>query len=373
MKKRFPEHWLGAAASMLASNMAFAGALEQSNQGIQLLFEDNNYAELGWAKVWVDVEGTDLLGVNTGDVAPSYGMGTLGVKLQLTPDWSAALLVDQPFGITVNYSQASPLYAGTAARVDSTATTALLRYKFNPHWSLYAGPKVQWLNADVTLGGLAADVFSGYQLKIDRETDMGYVAGGSYELPEIALRIALTYHAEISYASATTERLPEALGGPVTIQNDAHFRTPQSVNLDFQTGIAENTLLFGLVRWVDWSAFELSPSTFSELTGEPLAGYPNDISTYMLGVAYQLTPELTLASTLAFEDERNRYGSALGPVNGFTSFGLGSVYNSGPIRLSASAGYYQLRDTDPVSADTVTGQFRDNSLTAVELKMGYKF
>jgi long-chain fatty acid transport protein len=371
--KLSPEHWLSAAVAMLVSNTALAGALEQSNQSIQLLFEEHNYAELGWSKAWVDAKGTDLLGVNTGDVGPAYGMGTLGVKLQLTPDWSAALLVDQPFGITVNYSQASPLYAGTAARIDSTAATALLRYKFNANWSLYAGPRVQWLNADVALGGLAADVFSGYKLRIDRETGLGYAAGASYELPEIALRIALTYNAEISYASAATEVLPEAVGGPVAIQNDAHFRTPQSVNLDFQTGIAENTLLFGLARWVDWSAFELSPSTFSELTGEPLAGYPNDISTYLLGVAYQLTTELTLASTLAFEDERNRYGSALGPVNGFASLGVGSVYNSGPVRLSLSVAYYQLRDTDPVSADTITGQFRDNSLTAVELKMGYKF
>jgi long-subunit fatty acid transport protein len=351
--------------------MAWGGALEQSNQSIQLLFEEDNFVELGWSKAWVDGEGTDLLGIKTGDVAPSYGMGTLGVKLQLTPDWSAALLVDQPFGITVNYGPASPVYVGTSARVDSTAASLLLRYKIDGNWSLHVGPRVQWLDADVALGGLAADVFAGYQLKIKREVGRGFAAGAAYELPEIALRVALTYNADIGYSSDSTEILPEMLGSQ--LQSETKFRTPQSVNLDFQTGIAENTLLFGLVRWVDWSVFEISPSTFSQFTGEPLADYPHDINTYMLGVAYQLNTAFTLASTLAFEDERNRYGSALGPVNGYTSLALASIYNTGPFRLSLSAAYYQLRDTDPMSGGTVTGQFRDSKLTAAELKIGYRF
>ncbi len=35
--------------------------------------------------------------------------------------------------------------------------------------------------------------------------------------------------------------------------------TPQSVNIDFQTGIAANTLAFANIRWVHWDQFAVTP------------------------------------------------------------------------------------------------------------------
>ncbi len=36
--------------------------------------------------------------------------------------------------------------------------------------------------------------------------------------------------------------------------------TPQSVNIDFQTGIAANTLAFANIRWVHWDQFAVTPT-----------------------------------------------------------------------------------------------------------------
>ena len=49
-------------------------------------------------------------------------------------------------------------------------------------------------------------------------------------------------------------------GGPQSTQDTTDVDTPQSVQLDFQTGVAPKTLVFGYVRWVDWSEFSISPA-----------------------------------------------------------------------------------------------------------------
>ncbi len=38
--------------------------------------------------------------------------------------------------------------------------------------------------------------------------------------------------------------------------------TPQSVNIDFQTGVAANTLAFANLRWVHWDQFAVTPKHF---------------------------------------------------------------------------------------------------------------
>jgi len=58
------------------------------------------------------------------------------------------------------------------------------------------------------------------------------------------------------------------------VQNFAsvtEIKTPQSVNLEFQTGIAKVTLLFGSVRWVDWTAFNIFPADFPDVN--PIVSY----------------------------------------------------------------------------------------------------
>ncbi|MDL4524050.1 hypothetical protein [Pseudomonas aeruginosa] len=43
------------------------------------------------------------------------------------------------------------------------------------------------------------------------------------------------------------------------------FKSPDSVNLEFQTGLRQGTLLFGSLRWVNWSDLALQPYRFGEI------------------------------------------------------------------------------------------------------------
>ena len=47
-------------------------------------------------------------------------------------------------------------------------------------------------------------------------------------------------------------------------------KTPNSWNLEFQTGIDPNTLVFGSIRWVDWSNFRVDPEKLLQVTGSGL-------------------------------------------------------------------------------------------------------
>ena len=42
--------------------------------------------------------------------------------------------------------------------------------------------------------------------------------------------------------------------------------TPQSVNLDFQTGIMADTVAFANVRWVNWKDFSIQPYKFGKVS-----------------------------------------------------------------------------------------------------------
>lgn len=368
---------IGLCAAMIAvtasGQTAHAGAIERSGQSVQVLFEDGNYAELGWIFANPEVTGTDLLGAPTGNVGPRFDFGSLGIKVDASERLSFGFLIDQPYGTSVRYGAGSAILGGTLAEFDSTAYTALLRYRVNESWSVHGGPKAQRVSASATLAGAGFGPLDGYGVKMDKSWGYGYVLGMAYEIPDIAARVALTYNSEVSYDVRTQEAVPVGIGGPATVPGDASFKTPQSVNLDVQTGIAARTLLFGQVRWVDWSRFNLAPAVFSAAAGEPLVSYPQDIFTYTVGIGHQISDRWSVAVQAAYEDEGNRAGSLLGPVNGYTSLGIGASYETDRIRVSLGLAEYWLRDTDPVVGSTTVANFSDNRATIVELRVGFHF
>ena len=116
MARRAQHMSLAAPIAALPGVAAFGGALEQTNQSVDLLFESGTYLEFESTFASPRVRGTDALGFSTGNVIPRYGLGSLGFKTDLSDRVSFGLLIDQPFGITVDYGPSSPVFAGTIAR-----------------------------------------------------------------------------------------------------------------------------------------------------------------------------------------------------------------------------------------------------------------
>jgi long-subunit fatty acid transport protein len=337
------------------------------------LFEKGSYAELSFGYVTPDLGGTDepaFGGGASGNVADPYASVSLAYKRDLSDALSMAFILDRPFGADILYGPGSVALGGTKAYAASTAATLLLRYKID-RFSLIGGLRAQQSRAHVDLRGAAYGPVNGYSVDLGRDTALGYVIGAAYEIPDIALRVALTYNSAVEHEFDTLE----TLGGGVIGITPTKVKTPQSVNLDFQTGIAANTLLFGQIRWVKWSEFRLDPATFTGLTGGGLINL-EDTVTYTLGVGRKFSDTWSGSASLTYEPATgDDLVSPLAPSNGKTGITLAAIYTKGNMKITTGINYTMLGDARPETGtpDVARANFSGNSALGVGVKVGFTF
>jgi long-chain fatty acid transport protein len=325
-------------ASLLMAAMpviTWAGAIDRSGQGLGALFEQGRYVEASISHVSPRVRGSDLLGGATSDVAGNYLLPALSVKLDASDKLSLALVVDQPYGADILYGKGSLLLGGTRVDVSSYALLGLTRYRFTENFSAHAGLRVQNSSATVRLNGLAYGPVAGYEVKMASDTASGAVVGAAFEIPAIALRISATYHDAIKHRFDTREtaQLPPLNGTSTT-----EISTPRAVNLEFQTGIADSTLLFGRLRWVKWSEFRVDPALFFAVTGEGLIELKNT-HTYTLGLARQFSDHWEGAVSIDYEQRGDPLSSPLAPVNGRKGLTVAAIYRWDRTKITAGMSY----------------------------------
>ena len=363
-------------ALCLAAGGAHAGALDRTGQSVDVLFEDGRYVEFSFATVSPDLSGNsaDALlpnGSGSGDISPSYNQFGAAFKTDLNDKWSVALVYDQPFKADVDYALGTGYFAqGSNAEFRSHAWTGFLKYKVGSGMSVYGGLRFQAVEANAAIEFPVLGL-TGYSAFAERDYGIGYVAGVAYERPEIALRVSLTYNSEISHSVNTIETINPI---PVALTSETEFETPQSVNLAFQTGIAPGTLLFGGVRWVDWSDFALTPATYRTATGGSLLSYEDDVYTYTLGIGRRLNETWSVAATLGYEETNGSFFTNLGPSDGQESIGLAAIYTKGNMKITTGVRYVRIGDT-VTRAGTIApaARFEDNDAVAIGVKVGYNF
>lgn len=366
---------LTATVLTVTAGAAQAGGLDRSYTPTELIFEQGNYAELSFGYVSPDISGTDNLGNSIANIADEFGLFGAGVKLEFGGPFSFALIYDQPYGADTLYggNPATTLLAGTSADAESHALTALLKYK-SGRVSIYGGPRIVETEGEITLSGLAYGPASGYNVKFQSDTGVGYVIGSAYEIPDIAFRAALTYHSEVDLGMNSIENIPTAAGGPgfAIPTGPTITTTPQSLALDVQSGIAKDTLLFGSIRWSEWSAFSLTPPGL----GANLAEL-DDTITYEIGVGRKFSDKFSASFSISYEDGGDdNLVSPLAPTNGQTAASLGGEYQiTDAVALSGGIRYTMFGNSLPEvgTPDTPVGTFRNNDAISAGLKLGYSF
>ncbi|MEM7471073.1 MAG: outer membrane protein transport protein [Pseudomonadota bacterium] len=367
----------------LSSAAASAGGVDRSGQNIGVIFEEGTYAEFSYGYVDPTVSGVGAgaaanpaqptPGAASGNMSASYSLFGLAYKHQFNDKLSFSLIYDQPYGANVDYPTGTGYFAGGAtAELNTDALTGLLRYKIDDNFSVHGGLRYQSFAAEAVVPFVA-----GYTANGAKDYGLGFVAGAAYERPEIALRVALTYSSEISHSLATVET------GPVPGTTTTAVETPQSVNLDFQTGIAANTLLFGSIRWVDWSDFDVAPAGYrlattsaTNPTGSALVSYENDAITYNIGVGRRFNENWSGAVSLGYEKSNGGFASNLGPTDGNISIGLGGTYTNGAIKVTGGVRYIDIGDANTTlsaASGLAAGNFTGNKAIAVGFKVGYSF
>lgn len=367
----------GAALTAVMVTPAAAGGLERSSQSVGVLFEKGTYAEVTISQVDPDVSGNIVAvpSIKSGDLTEAYTSWSLAFKTPLSEKLDLALIVDQPIGADVKYPALTDTpfpfgggytFGSATADVNSSAVTMLARYKLPDNFSVYGGLRMQSVEGEVFI-----PIFNNYATETETSRELGYVIGAAWEKPEIAARVALTYNSAITHELDAREYIDGNL------VNDGSFKTeiPQSLNLEFQTGIAADTLLFGSIRWQEWSKTDITPDFFTNVVspGSSLVDYENDVITYNIGLGRRFNENWSGAITAGYEKSNGGFVGNLGPTDGFTSMGLAATYTQGNIKVTGGVRYIWIGDADTQAFGNPLGEFKDNNGFAYGLRIGYSF
>ena len=207
----------------------------------------------------------------------------------------------------------------------------------------------------------------GYEVEIEQDWGVGLTVGAAFEIPEIALRLAVSYQSEVKHE--TTGNEASILFGGVEQSNDLTFYSPQSVNVDFQTGINDNTLVLAGLRYTNWDDFDVIPT----LLGSDLANI-DDSYRWNVGVARRFSPNFVGLASLTYEkDQGSDTVSPLGPTDGQIGLSLGARYTSGNLNVSGGINYTKIGDAFAGVADQPVASFTDNSAVGLGLQVKYEF
>ncbi|MEX5287236.1 outer membrane protein transport protein [Acinetobacter towneri] len=290
----------------------------------------------------------------------------------------------------------------TSVEVDTQNLSFIAGFQPTENWNIYGGAVYQTIKGNVALRGQAYSLFNGYDASIPEDSAMGWLAGVSYQIPEIALKASLTYRSEIDHDVNVRETLPTlkalallpngaaAAGAIATSEGKTTITTPQSVNLDLQTGIMANTVAFANLRWVEWSKFSIRPHKFglvSEAVG-PLVQRPNgfnlveyedDQISATVGVGRKLNDQWAGNVSVGWDSGAGNPVSTLGPTEGYWNVGLGVQYSPAPnYFIAGGVKYFMLGDAKAQTGAQAGGsdyvaEFEDNDAWAYGLKIGYRF
>jgi long-subunit fatty acid transport protein len=414
------------AALLMTTSVATAGGLDRSGQSLQSIFNDDGTAEVSLGYVMPSVTGTD--GTVDYDVGGNYLQLGAAYTREINDQFSFGIIYDQPFGADIFYNGTGGELSGTQAALSSDAFSTIAKYQLNERISVFGGLRMQRVGGTIALDGTsyqtalgleaAADAIGvpgvtaevlggallsdptaqaglagllgttvgseiyvgtltaasdaitsiasngGYQLQLDDDWGVGYSVGVAYEIPDIALRAALSYNAEVDHNNHTTEDI----GGATTVST-IDFYSPQSVNLEFQTGIAADTLLNASVRWTEWGSFDVIPTRL----GTDLADL-DDTYRWSLGVARRFSDEFAGSISMTYEAKGDGDPvSPLGPNDGQVGLSVGGRYEKDGMTVSGGINYTVLGDADAGVGGRAVASFTDSSVLAVGLKVAYSF
>ncbi|WP_434278014.1 transporter [Acinetobacter sp. CE-15] len=401
-----PKLMVMALYGMCISTLNHAAALEQSGQSIQPFLEKGNYVEVSATAVDADISGkisnrpelvNDPQNLNSGNMINSAQYYSAAFKLQLTDRISFGLLYDQPFGADITYPMQSNntfsdnklTQQGTSANVDTESISMILGINPFSNFQLYGGTVYQSIKGDVSLRGNAYDKLNGYDAKFKADHAVGWLAGLSYQIPDIALKTTLTYRSTIDHDTQATETM---FGQPleVTTSSKTRISTPQSVNVDFQTGVYKNTLLYTNLRWVNWKDFHIRPTQFGAVTeyltglrskgrytdGFDLDSYQKDQWTVNVGLGHRFTKKWRASTEVSWDSGTG--DPILNPSKGYWGIGLGVQFNPAHnYFIAGGVKYFWLGDAVAKESKhytpTLPGSFENNNVIGYGLKMGYHF
>lgn len=272
------------AATLLAATSAQAGGLERGGYNIDLLFDPSDYV-IDSSVTYVNpqrklnnVRDTNPLdGTNAGRpsdgvrATEGYWVPRIGFKAGIGEAVDCMFDYSQPWGAHLNQGRN---WVGANENIETKIKSN--NYATTCSYSFDAGPGKFRI-----IGGAFYQEVSGFQERLAAELPAflpfsgvgrldlkgdgwGWRVGAAYEIEEYALRTSLVYNSAVDLDNITgtldLRQLPGGLGGnPLAGGLTPVFgaaNMPDSLEFKFQTGVAPGWLVFGGVKWTDWSQLQ---------------------------------------------------------------------------------------------------------------------
>jgi len=247
-----------------------------------------------------------------------------------------------------------------SADVKLNTEALMARYSFNDKYSVIAGVRQSSLRKS-SLDTLAA------AYSIDAVSKTGAVYGFAYERPDIALKFEILRSESITI---------DLVGKAATILDvTGTLVIPEATTINFQTGIAENTLLIASAHRVNWTGSDVKLNVAAETSLNQASDFSNTTS-YSLGLGRKLNEATSASLTYSWEKGTNPGGASTSPFtmsNGSETLSAGVQHKIGSITISGGISYTKAGDVDVTHSSGLTASYADNSVTAVGIKFGYNF
>lgn len=209
--------------------------------------------------------------------------------------------------------------------------------------------------------------------------ETGWRVGAAYEIPDIALRAQIVYRSQVEHDSVTGTAVPTstaaslaqlangsqinlaqfgalsrqpglgallsaALPGAGTVLRiqDSSLNTitsPQSLNISLQSGIAQDTLLFGSFRWTDWSTLDAAIISVGGVPGSVTPFLWRDGYTANVGVGRRINELVSGVVSVGYD--RGVGDGADAPATDVYTLGAGLSLRQGigELRVGGQVGY----------------------------------
>jgi long-subunit fatty acid transport protein len=360
------------AVATVSTSSVYAGGMEVTRLPAEMMFEKGSHASLSFGQFSPDV--TDNNYATKGSMYKDRTAMSATFKTQINDKISVGFASYKSAEIQLDYTNASVYFSSASLPnpyVDLTIESMALlgRYAVSDSLSVIGGLKY----STGTGGGNVLSAPPGV-IAAGEDSTVGGVVGISYENPEIALRISGVYQAkqEMRHTSSTTYS-----GSKITLE-DTKSALPASLTIDFQSGIAADTLLFGSIHRALWSDAHISfwsPTSLGGADSYVQKTTWTDTTSLSLGIGRKLTDKWAISSSLNYEAPSEAAGtSLLSTTDGVRGITLGSKYSFDNMTVTAGINYSQLGDKKVNPAGALPeGSFTNNSVTSFGLKLGYNF
>lgn len=377
-------------AGMLLGSPALSGGWEASRLDTSMMYNDGGYAEIGTSSISYSINGTTQAAVEH-KMANDQTRTALGFKQQfgdfdvgLSRYMSGAIQLDgqataaQAAGCSPLTLVVAPCSVVPSADVEATSLALMARYRINDNMSVLGGlNRYSVSDANVT-------TLSGYYVVSGDE--MAPVAGAAYENKEIALRVELLVQVETDMALTAASSVASAV--PTTAVSGATMVIPQTMTLNFQSGIAEDTLLFGSIHRADWDTAQIAiPENTAGinpaggvLTVDDVGSDFSSRTAYSIGVGRKINETLSVLGSYSTEDGGGATSNdPFTLTDGSQTIGVGARYTQDNMTITGGYSYTKVGDVTvthlaaPGVPSGLTATYADNKVTGFGFKLGFSF